>query len=67
MDKNKFGEKFDAIVAFKKENGHCDIPEESTLGKWLGGIRKATVNPGNEFWVTPEQIQRMKDLGVRLP
>jgi hypothetical protein len=63
-----FEQRFKEIQAFKAEHGHCDItPTGSALWQWIYRIRKAAEKNAPGALITPEQIQRLRDLGVSMP
>ena len=55
--------RYEALVEFKKEHGHCNVPrhykEDPQLGKWVNHQRMAKA--GGKL--TPERERRLKGLG----
>lgn len=66
-----FDERMEALIAFKAEHGHCDVPAQKTkLGRWCNQVRvsyKAMGGPKEKqpYQLTQEQIDRLNAIGFK--
>lgn len=60
---------FDALVAYKAENGHCSVPtkykEDTALGRWVSTQRAEykKYSEGELSQITADKIKRLEDVG----
>ena len=60
---------FDALVAYKAENGHCSVPtkykEDTALGRWVSTQRAEykKYSEGEPSQITADKIKRLEDVG----
>lgn len=68
-DDRSWQERFDELVAFRKEHGHCNVPQRYknnlALAEWVVNQRYQykKVNFGNSSYLTPERIEILEKLG----
>ena len=62
--------RFEELEAYKKENGHCNVPQRSEgklgkLGEWVKTQRKAYNTQNNRRNLSKEKIDALEDIGFK--
>ena len=62
FDEDKWNEKFEELQQYKKENGHCHVPQRHKLGQWVTNQR-LSYKKGK---LSTYCIERLESLGLHL-